>query len=170
MKRRRLPQADHPSVPPRRTKELVASDFRRSWSPVVYCDMEEAQRSRIQHWREYYRQAIFPEHRDGGNTEEHGQGPRRPYQAAAGLLPSLSCDERYRGSSGKFEAFSEMLEDIIAEGHRALVFSQFVRYAEASCAAIWTGRVSSTNTLTEGPSTGRSTSTGSRPTKVSGRS
>jgi non-specific serine/threonine protein kinase len=36
-------------------------------------------------------------------------------------------DERFKGSSGKFEALLETLETLRAEGHRALIFSQFVQ-------------------------------------------
>jgi non-specific serine/threonine protein kinase len=89
--------------------------------------MEEAQRSAYQHWREYYRQAIFRSIETVGirkSTVKVLEGLTKLRLVCC--HPSLA-DERYRGSSGKFEAFSEMLEDIIAEGHRALVFSQFVR-------------------------------------------
>ena len=111
----------------RRTKELVASDLPPKLESVVYCDMEEAQRSAYQHWREYYRQAILRSIETVGirkSTVKVLEGLTKLRLVCC--HPSLA-DERYRGSSGKFEAFSEMLEDIIAEGHRALVFSQFVR-------------------------------------------
>ncbi|MBV6504781.1 MAG: hypothetical protein ILNGONEN_00334 [Syntrophorhabdaceae bacterium] len=47
-------------------------------------------------------------------------------------LRQLAChpnliDERGKHDSGKFEAFFESLQEIVAEGHKVLVFSQFVR-------------------------------------------
>jgi len=40
--------------------------------------------------------------------------------------PSIT-EEKYNGSSGKFDTFVEMVDGILAEGHKVLVFSQFVR-------------------------------------------
>jgi non-specific serine/threonine protein kinase len=89
--------------------------------------MEESQRSAYQHWREFYRQSIL-------HSIEAVGLRKSTVKVLEGLtkLRLVCChpwlaDERYRGSSGKFEAFAEMLEDILAEGHKALVFSQFVR-------------------------------------------
>jgi len=39
----------------------------------------------------------------------------------------LLVDDKYRGESGKFELLLETLETLLAEGHKALVFSQFVQ-------------------------------------------
>lgn len=111
----------------RRTKELVAADLPPKIESVVVCSMEESQRSAYQHWREYYRLAITKSIDTVGLR-------RSTVKVLEGLtkLRLVCChpqlaDERYRGSSGKFDAFTEMLDDILAEGHRVLVFSQFVK-------------------------------------------
>ncbi len=111
----------------RRTKELVAADLPSKFESIVLCDMDEAQRSAYQHWREYYRQSILR------SIQNIGVG-RSTVKVLEGLMklrlvcchPALA-DERYRGGSGKFSAFEEMLDDILQEGHKVLVFSQFVR-------------------------------------------
>ncbi len=111
----------------RRTKELVAADLPPKLESVVYCDMDDSQRSAYHHWREFYRQSII-------HSIETVGLRKSTVKVLEGLTklrlvcchPSLA-DDRYRGSSGKFEAFAEMLDDILAEGHRVLVFSQFVR-------------------------------------------
>ncbi len=111
----------------RRTKELVAADLPAKFESVVLCDMDELQRSAYHHWREYYRQAILRSFDTVGVR-------RSTVKVLEGLTklrlvcchPSLA-DERYRGGSGKFSAFEEMLDDILQEGHKVLVFSQFVR-------------------------------------------
>ena len=111
----------------RRTKELVAADLPPKLESVVFCDMEDAQRSAYQHWREFYRQSILKSITAVGlrkSTVKVLEGLTKLRLVCC--HPALA-DERYRGSSGKFEAFAEMMEDILAEGHKVLVFSQFVR-------------------------------------------
>ena len=111
----------------RRTKELVAAELPPKFESVVLCDMEELQRSAYHHWREYYRQAIL-------RSIDTVGVKRSTVKVLEGLTklrlvcchPSLA-DERYRGGSGKFSAFEDMLDDILQEGHKVLVFSQFVR-------------------------------------------
>ncbi len=111
----------------RRTKELVAADLPPKFESVVLCDMDDLQRSAYHHWREYFRQAIM-------RSIETVGVRRSTVKVLEGLTklrlvcchPSLA-DERYRGTSGKFSAFEEMLDDILQEGHKVLVFSQFVR-------------------------------------------
>jgi non-specific serine/threonine protein kinase len=111
----------------RRTKELVAAELPPKVESTVLCDMEEAQRSAYHHWREYYRQAIMR------SVETVGLR-RSTVKVLEGLtkLRLVCChpqlaDEQYHGSSGKYNAFQEMLDDILAEGHKVLVFSQFVK-------------------------------------------
>ncbi|MBI5472340.1 MAG: SNF2 helicase associated domain-containing protein [Ignavibacteriae bacterium] len=111
----------------RRTKETVASELPPKVETVTYCDMDPAQRSTYDHWREYYRRAIL-------RSIESVGFARSKMKVLEGLMklrqvcchPSL-VDAKYSGSSGKFEAFMEMIDDILAEGHKVLVFSQFVR-------------------------------------------
>ncbi len=49
-------------------------------------------------------------------------------------------DEKSHSSSGKFELLLDTMETLQAEGHKALVFSQFVQDAAAWCAARSTQR------------------------------
>ena len=44
------------------------------------------------------------------------------------LDAALVDAERYAGSSAKLDALFEQLDDVLAEGHRALVFSQFTSF------------------------------------------
>ena len=41
--------------------------------------------------------------------------------------PSL-CDDKYKGESAKLKLFSELLEELVSESHRVLVFSQFTSF------------------------------------------
>ncbi len=111
----------------RRTKELVADDLPPKQESVTYCEMEKEQRVAYEHWREYYRRALLT------SIDEVGI-QKSKLKVLEGLmkLRQVCChpalvDAKYKGSSGKFEVFKEMLEDILSEGHKVLVFSQFVK-------------------------------------------
>ena len=41
--------------------------------------------------------------------------------------PSL-CEEKYKGESAKLKVFSELVEELVSESHRVLVFSQFTSF------------------------------------------
>lgn len=110
----------------RRTKELVAKELPPKVESTVYCDMDAEQRRAYEHWRRYYRETIRQ------SIDEIGF-QRSKIKVLEGLmrLRQVCChpaiiDKGYKGSSGKFDAFTGMLDDILAEGHKVLVFSQFV--------------------------------------------
>ncbi|MEK7671309.1 MAG: DEAD/DEAH box helicase, partial [Bacteroidota bacterium] len=111
----------------RRTKELVAKELPPKVETTIYCEMDKAQRVAYEHWREYYRRAIL-------KSIETVGFQRSKMKVLEGLmrLRQVCChpllvDAKYKGSAGKYDAFIEMLEDILAEGHKVLVFSQFVK-------------------------------------------
>ncbi len=51
----------------------------------------------------------------------------RPYQAAPDCNHPRLVDETYMAESGKFTELVRMLETVVAEGHKVLLFSQFVK-------------------------------------------
>ncbi len=111
----------------RRTKDIVAEDLPPKQESVVMCDMDAAQRAVYYHWRDHFRTAILQ------SIDEQGMA-RSKLKVLEGLtmLRQVCChpalvESGYEGTSGKFDAFAEMLDDVIAEGHKILVFSQFVR-------------------------------------------
>jgi non-specific serine/threonine protein kinase len=89
--------------------------------------MEPAQRKLYYRTRDYYRGIVL------GMLDTGGIADIR-FKMLEGLLrlrqisnhPHL-MDQNYRGESGKFELLIENLMTIRAEGHKALVFSQFVQ-------------------------------------------
>ncbi len=111
----------------RRTKDQVATDLPPRTERVLVSDMEPAQRKLYAKQRDYYRALLL------GMIDDDGMSDAR-MKVLEGLLrlrqicnhPRL-IDERFKGSSGKFEALLETLETLRAEGHRALIFSQFVQ-------------------------------------------
>jgi non-specific serine/threonine protein kinase len=111
----------------RRTKELVATELPPKVESTVLCDMDPDQKRTYEHWRQYFRESIL-------KSIETVGFHRSKIKVLEGLmrLRQICChprlvDPNYEGSAGKFEAFIEMLDDILAEGHKVLVFSQFVK-------------------------------------------
>ena len=111
----------------RRTKEVVAKELPPKMESVKYCEMERAQRAMYNHWRDYYRAAIF------NSIASYGLQNSK-LKVLEGLMklrqicshPQL-IDNAYSGTSGKYEVWKEMVEELLAENHKALIFSQFVK-------------------------------------------
>ncbi len=111
----------------RRTKSQVAPELPPRTERVIYADMEPAQRNLYNKTRDYYRAMLL------GVIEEEGMNNAR-MKVLEGLLrlrqisnhPKL-YKERFRGDSGKFQLLLNTLETLRSEGHKALVFSQFVQ-------------------------------------------
>jgi non-specific serine/threonine protein kinase len=111
----------------RRTKDHVAPELPPRTERILYCDMEPAQRKLYNRTRDLYRGMLL------GMLDEQGLNDSR-MKILEGLLrlrqisnhPQL-VDEKSHASSGKFELLLETMETLQAEGHKALVFSQFVK-------------------------------------------
>ncbi len=111
----------------RRTKDQVAPDLPPRTERIVYTEMEPAQRKLYEQKRDFYRAQVL------GLIEKDGMDNAR-MKILEGLLRlrQISCHPRLaephtRIGSGKFEALMDTLETLRAEGHKALVFSQFVQ-------------------------------------------
>jgi non-specific serine/threonine protein kinase len=111
----------------RRTKEQVAQELPPRTERILYCDMEAPQRKAYTRWRDKYRALLL------GLIEDEGMDNSR-MKILEGLLrlrqvcnhPKL-VDPNYDGSSTKIDVLIESLETLRAEGHKALVFSQFTQ-------------------------------------------
>ncbi len=111
----------------RRTKSEVERDLPEKSENLFYCKMLKEQRKLYEHWRDYYRAHVLQQ------INTSGLDKSRMY-VLEGLtrLRQICChphlvDKAAPPESGKFEAFWEMLREIVAENHKVLVFSQFVR-------------------------------------------
>ncbi|NOY99468.1 MAG: DEAD/DEAH box helicase family protein [Chloroflexi bacterium] len=111
----------------RRTKEQVAPELPPRTERVVYTDLEPAQRKLYNRTRDYYRGQLL------GLLDEGGMNNAR-MKILEGLLrlrqicihPAL-VEPTYKKKAAKFEILLETLRTLQAEGHKALVFSQFVQ-------------------------------------------
>jgi non-specific serine/threonine protein kinase len=111
----------------RRTKDQVALDLPPRSEEILITEMEPAQRKLYIKTRDYYRAMLL------GMIDDEGMDDAR-MKILEGLLrlrqicnhPRL-VDAKARGGSGKFELLLETLDTLRAEGHKALIFSQFVQ-------------------------------------------
>jgi SNF2 family DNA or RNA helicase len=110
----------------RRTKEQVASDLPPRLEQTLYCELDESQRKLYNELREYYRASLLQRiDRDGlAKSKMHIlEALLRLRQAA--LHPGLIDPSRTAEPSAKLSVLLPQLEEVIDEGHKALVFSQF---------------------------------------------
>ncbi len=106
----------------RRTKGEVAAELPPLTQEVISVDMTEEQRAAYQRELVRARQAV------------KSRGPMELF-AALTRLRQLCChpdliEANHGMSSGKLDELVAMIEELAAEGHSALVFSQFVRMLE----------------------------------------
>ncbi len=110
----------------RRTKEQVAPELPRRTEQTLQCELEGAQRRHYDELRAHYRETLLARiARDGVNRSKMQilEALLRLRQAAchSGLIDPGRAHE----SSAKFDVLIPRLLEVIAEGHKALVFSQF---------------------------------------------
>jgi SNF2 family DNA or RNA helicase len=114
----------------RRHKSQVATELPEKVEHVQYCVMTADQEKRYEEVKAHYREKIFK------LIEQEGLGNSR-FMILEGLtkLRQLAnhprmVEQGYNGDSGKLEDITHMLENAIAEGHKVLIFSQFVKHLD----------------------------------------
>ncbi len=114
----------------RRTKEEVAKDLPPLMEQVVVCEMEEQQQRTYETEKSVIRNMIL------GSIENEGVN-----KSSMIILKGLSrlrqlanhpdmVEDTGEGQSGKFEEIFRMLENVVAENHKVLIFSSFVKHLE----------------------------------------
>lgn len=112
----------------RRTKKQVATDLPDRIEHVHYCDMTAAQEEVYERLKAGFRNEILDAIQKNGLLRSQMlllRGLTILRQAAN--HPSM-IESDYNDSSGKFEEAMRMLKNAIFEGHKILVFSQFVKH------------------------------------------
>ncbi|MGE3808273.1 MAG: DEAD/DEAH box helicase, partial [Gemmataceae bacterium] len=113
----------------RRTKDQVATDLPAKTEQTVFCDLEPAQRKHYDELRDYYRTSLLERiERDGLNRAKIQvlEALLRLRQAAC--HPGLLDKKHLNDTSTKLELLLPRLTEVIEEGHKALVFSQFTQF------------------------------------------
>ncbi len=123
--RRLLAQALRPFIL-RRTKLQVAQELPPKSEQTIYCEMETAQRKLYDDLRRHYRKSLLRRIETDGLAKSKIQvleALLRLRQAAC--HPALIDPKRIADRSAKLEALLAQLREVLDEGHKALVFSQF---------------------------------------------
>lgn len=110
----------------RRTKSQVAPELPPREERIVFMDMSTEQEKLYRQMRDYYRQLLL------GSIDSEINNDQR-MRILEGLLrlrqisihPAL-VEANFQGEAPKFSWVLEMLETLQQEGHKALIFSQFV--------------------------------------------
>ncbi|HUT12369.1 MAG TPA: SNF2-related protein [Thermoguttaceae bacterium] len=110
----------------RRTKAQVLSELPKKTEQTLYCEMSAKQRKAYDDLREYYRAQLSDRVKELGldKAKIHVlEALLRLRQAAC--HPGLLDQKQKNILSPKLETLLEQLREVMAEGHKALVFSQF---------------------------------------------
>lgn len=115
----------------RRTKEQVARELPSKTEQTIYCELEAKQRRLYDELREHYRAALL------GRIDKMGIGKSR-MQILEALLrlrqaachPGLIDKQRAEEPSAKLDSLIPQIAELVEEGHKALVFSQFTSFLD----------------------------------------
>ena len=110
----------------RRTKQQVAPELPERTEQTIHCELEGSQRKLYDELRDRYRRTLLAQiDRDGLNRSKMQvlEALLRLRQAACHA--ALVDQRRAADSSAKFEVLLPMLAELIEEGHKTLIFSQF---------------------------------------------
>lgn len=112
----------------RRTKEQVAKDLPEMTEQVIYCEMSEQQRKCYEVEKSSVRNSIMENIASIG-YDRSAIAIFRGLTRLRQLANHPIMVEEYAGSdSGKFEEIIRSIDSIVAEGHKILIFSSFVKH------------------------------------------
>ena len=112
----------------RRTKEQVAPELPKKVEQTISCELDEAERRRYDELRAHYQKSLL----DGTSAS----WSRKKFHVLEALLrlrqaachPGL-LDKKMAGeTSSKLDVLLERVREVVDEGHKALVFSQFTSF------------------------------------------
>jgi superfamily II DNA or RNA helicase len=112
----------------RRKKSQVARDLPERIDNLMYCLMTEEQEEAYERVKNQYRDQIMRNIEEQGLNRSHLliiQGLTQLRQLAN--HPRM-IDPSYEGQSGKLEEVMETLTKVVDEGHKVLIFSQYVKH------------------------------------------
>ena len=113
----------------RRTKQQVARDLPQRTEQTIHCELEAGQRKLYDELREHYRQSLLSRIAREGIKKAKIQileALLRLRQAAChpGLIDKSKTDQ----GSAKLDSLLAQLSEVMDEGHKVLVFSQFTSF------------------------------------------
>ncbi|RAK02378.1 SNF2 family DNA or RNA helicase [Larkinella arboricola] len=114
----------------RRHKSQVARDLPEKVESIHYSDMSPEQEKQYEEAKSYYRNLILERIEEDGMAKSQMvvlQGLTKLRQIAN--HPRM-IDETYEGNSGKLDDMVMRLEGAMADNHKVLVFSQFIKHLD----------------------------------------
>jgi superfamily II DNA or RNA helicase len=110
----------------RRTKAQVAQDLPSKLEQTLYCELDESQRKLYNELRDHYRNTLLKQVKQEGlqkSTIHVLEALLRLRQAA--IHPGLIDPARSDESSAKLDMLLPQIAEVLDEGHKVLIFSQF---------------------------------------------
>ena len=110
----------------RRTKEAVLTELPQKTEQTLFCELDTKQRKLYNELRDHYRALLTTKIKDVGlaKSKIHVlEALLRLRQAAC--HPALIDKGKSKLTSAKIETLLEQLDEVLDEGHKVLVFSQF---------------------------------------------
>jgi SNF2 family DNA or RNA helicase len=112
----------------RRTKQQVVQDLPEKTEQTLYCDMEAEQRRCYDELRAHYRDALLRK-----DTAELNRSKIEVLEALlrlrqAACHPGLISPELVAEPSAKLDMLLPSIAEVVEEGHKVLVFSQFTSF------------------------------------------
>lgn len=113
----------------RRTKEEVETQLPPLTEIIQYVEMTEEQEKIYRKWLNAYRNEIFSRVQDLGiNKARLKIVEALTYLRQIACHPAILDNKVDLSDSGKVQLLEDMLDDLLSEGHKILIFSQFVRF------------------------------------------
>ncbi|HSE16315.1 MAG TPA: SNF2-related protein [Pyrinomonadaceae bacterium] len=114
----------------RRTKQQVAGELPEKLEQTIYCEMDERQRRQYEELRDYYRRSLLEKVSLQGINKSKIQILeallRLRQTACHPALVAGSVDDV--SPNAKLDVLLPRLSEVIEEGHKAIVFSQFTSF------------------------------------------
>ena len=114
----------------RRTKSEVARELPALTRQVIYCDMSESQQAFYETEKSKVRNLILDNIRQQGIEKSSFMILQSLTKLRQAANHPVLIDSGYSEDSGKHEVIIDNINSLVAEGHKALVFSSFVKHLE----------------------------------------
>ena len=112
----------------RRTKAQVVQDLPEKTEQTLYCDMEPAQRQTYEDLRAHYRAALLRKGEADLNRSKIEVLEALLRLRQASCHPGLIDPARSGDPSAKLDMLLPQLAEVVEEGHKVLIFSQFTSF------------------------------------------
>jgi superfamily II DNA or RNA helicase len=114
----------------RRTKSEVARELPALIQQVIYCDMSESQQAFYETEKSKARNLILDNIRQQGIERSSFMILQSLTKLRQASNHPVLIDNGYNEDSGKHDVIIDNINNLVAEGHKALVFSSFVKHLE----------------------------------------